>query len=254
MKNTSIKSAIIIAIGDELLSGMTTDHNTSFLIRKLNDQGVGVKSCLTIPDDIDIISETISSYYHRATWIFLSGGLGPTHDDVTLEGVAKAFNVPIVCNTVLSNMIKQRFGKKCTESHLKMAYVPEGTKLITARKQNLPIIQYENIYIFPGVPGLLQHLFLSIAEKFQGNRSWTKELLLDVDEGTIAIKLKNILKQFSGLKIGSYPVVVDNRPLVKIVLQHESQKELLEAEEYAISSLGQGVLEKSGGETASTPD
>ncbi|MBU2512841.1 competence/damage-inducible protein A [bacterium] len=253
MKDTPKKSAIIIAIGDELLSGRIEDHNTNFLIQRLNDQGIVINYCLIIPDDISIIAETIFSYHNKATWLFVSGGLGPTHDDVTMEGIAKAFEEPLVCNTLLSNIIKQRFGEKCTESHLKMAYVPEGTELISARKQNLPVIQYKNIFVFPGVPELLQHLFLSVIDKFQGSKTWSKELLFDVDEGTIAERLKEILKRFSGLKIGSYPVVVNNRSLVKIVLQHGDQDRLIEAEKYAVSSLGRNIIEQPGIKNPSIP-
>ncbi len=221
-------SAVIITIGDELLSGRIEDQNTGFLIKQLNLQGISIECCLIIPDDVEIIANVISVYAPKTTWLFLSGGLGPTHDDVTLEGVAKAFDTVLERKSEISEFIESRYGDRCTEDHLKMADIPKGAELIKVTTHNFPILRFKNLIIFPGIPKLLQHLFNSIRDMFQGERTWEQELLLETDEGIIANELAMQENKFRGLKIGSYPVVINNQPLVKIVLKHKSREMLVE--------------------------
>lgn len=218
------KSAAIVTIGDELLSGKTKDLNTPFLIEELTRQGVNVRFCLMLPDESTLIGDTIKQYAPMVDWMFVCGGLGPTHDDITLESLASSFGVKLERNKNLEKLIKRKLGSKCTPEHLKMAFIPEGTQLLTPKNISIPIIQFQNIIVFPGVPELMQNLFNALKDRFQGQLKGETEILLNADEGRIAQDLKEVLDEFEGLKIGSYPTQLKEGYNLKLILQHDSKQ------------------------------
>ena len=232
------KTAAIVTIGDELLAGKTIDQNTGFLITHLSQQGIIVRCAVTIPDDIDLIVESVKTLSARVNWTFVSGGLGPTHDDMTIEAIAKAFEAPLVTNQILVGKIRKMFGESCTEGHLKMANVPEGTVLIELAHQKIPIIQFRNIFVFPGVPELMNHLFLQIKDRFIGEILPEVELLLKADEGVIAEDLKQTIVNFPGIKIGSYPSILRGGFSIKLILQHKNKETLEKAVLYLKNRVG----------------
>ncbi len=237
MKNTQ-RSAAIIIIGDELLSGRTQDVNSYFFIKQLSALGVKVQFCLIIPDDAEIIGRTVVEYSMRVTWTFVSGGIGPTHDDITMKSMAAAFNVPLVSNPVLVRVLKTIYGKKCTPEHLKMSNVPEGTVVITGSKTNVPVIKFQNIYIFPGVPELMKSMFRQVKDDFKGIVLPVREISLNVDEGEILAELQQTVDEFPDVKIGSYPSLLEEGFHVKIVLEHENEAYLDKVYVHFINKVG----------------
>lgn len=219
-------TAAIIVIGDEILSGRVKDENSPFLIKHLTRQGVLVQICVTIPDDISVIANTIYECHKKYKWVFTAGGIGPTHDDVTMEGIAKAFGVKLAQNEDLSRLIKDVYGIKFRKEHLKMASVPEKTKLLYSQKSRFPVLTYENIIIFPGVPEFLKAIYISIRSHFQGEKTHSRTIDTYLEEAEIAELLKETIQKFPGLKIGSYPLTRNSKYSVKLVLQHEN-KEIL---------------------------
>jgi len=225
-------TAGIVIIGDEILSGRFEDQNSPFLIKQLNAQGVSVRYCLTIPDDRDIIARIVHEYAGRVTWLFTSGGIGPTPDDITMESIALAFGVPLVEHGGIRRQIETVYGSLCTPEHLRMARVPEGTQLLKTERPNIPVLQFRNITIFPGVPEFLQTIFLLIKDRFRGVVNPVAEVNLVTDEAAITAYLNQTLEAFPGLKLGSYPVYSRDEIRVKIVMEHSSGELLNQAKAF----------------------
>ncbi len=231
-------TAGIVIIGDEILSGRYEDQNSPFLIKELTSQGVSVRYCLTIPDDKEIIAETILEYSRRVTWFFTSGGIGPTPDDITMESIALAFDVPLVTHTEIEERIKKMYGPRCTPGHLRMAQVPEGTLLLKTSRPTVPVLQFRNITIFPGVPEFLRAIFQLIKDRFKGIVNPVTEINLVVDEGEITDFLEETLKSFPELKLGSYPCYTEDDVRVKIVMEHRDQGVLADAQAFILERVG----------------
>jgi len=235
----SKKTAALIIIGDEILSGRVRDENSPFLIEKLAGRGIQVLYSLTIPDDPEIIAETVATYSKRVTWCFTAGGMGPTPDDITVESIANAFQVPVVRHPLLIDLIQTICGPQCTPEHLKMAEVPQGSLLHETNHHFFPALQYRNIFILPGVPKFLKGIFNSIQDRFQGRINPIKEIDLQVEEGRITSSLQETLKRFPEAKIGSYPRYDQKQQRVKIILEHEEEGYLNEVYEFLLNQVGQ---------------
>lgn len=217
------KSAGIIIIGNEILSGKIMDLNSFFLVTELRSLGVDVLRISVIPDDIGIIGEEALLFSKNYDYVFTSGGIGPTHDDVTIEGIAKAFDVDMVFDPKLVEWLNKRYGDSINDAVLKMALVPEGAELLDNEGNNLPIIFFRNIIIFPGIPSLLRKKFLAIRERFRCSDFFLKRLFIYADEVYIANSLSSIASANPDIKIGSYPVA--GNPEFRVIVTVESKSE-----------------------------
>ena len=146
MHNT--KTAGIIIIGNEILSGKVRDSNSYFLARELRELGVDVKRIIVIPDEIDIIGETALEFSNTYDYVFTSGGVGPTHDDVTMAGIAKGFGVQLSRHAEIEKILCSRFDKALNDAVLKMSEVPEGTEVFIREGMRYPVVFFRNIFIF----------------------------------------------------------------------------------------------------------
>src|SRR5512139_387669 len=146
------KTAAIIVIGNEILSGKVVDTNAAFLCRELRTLAVALRRILVIPDELEAIAEAVCAYKPAFDVIFTSGGVGPTHDDVTMAGIALALNRRVIRHPLLEEKIRAFSGDKMNEARLKLAEVPEGAELIFAGDVTFPTVMIENIYILPGIP------------------------------------------------------------------------------------------------------
>lgn len=239
--NQQQKTAAILVIGDEILSGRYEDQNSPFLIKQLSSQGVTVRYCLTVPDEKEIIARSVREYSERVTWLFTSGGIGPTPDDITMESIALAFNVPLIVHPEISERIKNMYGDRCTPEHLRMAEVPEGTLLLKTSRPHIPVLQFQNITIFPGVPEFLRAIFMLIKDQFQGVVNPVSEINLVVDEAEITGFLKETLGLFPDLKLGSYPCYAQDAVRVKVVMEHRDQEVLSNAKAFFEERAGEFV-------------
>ena len=195
--------AVIICVGDEILTGDTVNTNAAWLAKKLNDRGVYVRRIVTIPDDIDEIADTISRSEVRADLIFVMGGLGPTHDDMTREGVAKAVNKKLVRNPDAQKMLSS-FKENPNVMHT--ADLPEGSEVLKNPVGVAPgFIYNSHIIVLPGVPGELKGIFNLIYKRFNGVESKTEWIFTTEYESNVVETLKEALKLFPEVKIGSYP-------------------------------------------------
>jgi FAD synthetase len=212
------KTAGIIIIGDEILSGKTKDDNSFFMAQELWSHGIYLRQICIIPDSIEEIAEVVKNFSEKFDYVFTSGGIGPTHDDVTIEGISKAFGIKPVIHETLRAFLEKKQDKLLPEQ-LKMAEVPEGAELITNSTIGFPLIKFRNIFIFPGIPQLLKKKFFVIEKFFHEPRIYLKKIYVNESEARIAPILNEIVKTYTNVKIGSYPIMDNTEYTVKITLE-----------------------------------
>src|SRR5262249_41203987 len=156
------KTAAIIVIGNEILSGKSEDQNAGYLIKELYALGVALKRVVFIPDDVDDIIKAVRECSAQFDYVFTSGGIGPTHDDLTIASVARAFDRRLVRHPELESLIRGYFGDRVNETKLRLADVPEGSELVGGNIMSWPVLATENVYILPGVPDFFKRKFDAI--------------------------------------------------------------------------------------------
>jgi len=201
-------TAGILIIGNEILSGKFPDENAPYLLKELRVQGVDVERVHTIPDEIDVISSEVRDFAERFTYVITTGGVGPTHDDVTLDGVALAFGEKLVRHAEMEKMLRDAMrGREPNESLLKMCDLPESAELLSTPDLWFPLVRVHNAYVFPGVPRLVKLKFESSRTLFVGRPVLVRRLFLSCSEHDVAQHLHDVLEVFPDVMIGSYPRV-----------------------------------------------
>jgi molybdenum cofactor synthesis domain-containing protein len=231
------KTAGIVIIGNEVLSGKTQDINSHFFCTELRRLGVEVQKISTIQDEIELIGAEVATFSERYDYVFTSGGVGPTHDDVTIDGIARGFGLKVVRHPDIERRMRQRFGGEVNEARLRMANVPEGAKLLATEALFAPIVNIHNVYIFPGIPSILQERFHSIKEMFRDAPYYLKNVYVRYGEGVIAEMLNDLLAKFPQLMLGSYPVLGLSDYKVKVTLESKDQSYLDKALQVFVASL-----------------
>jgi len=215
------KTAGIVIIGNEVLSGKTHDINSYFFCTELRQLGVEVQKISTIQDVIEIIGQEVAQFSKSFDFVFTSGGVGPTHDDVTIEAIAHGFGLKVVRHPDIEKRMYQRLGSDVNEARLRMANVPQGAELLAAEALFAPIIKIRNVYIFPGIPKILQERFHAIKEQFREAPYFLKNVYVKYDEGVIAAPMNELVAQYPDLLLGSYPVL--DVPEFKVKVTFESK-------------------------------
>jgi molybdenum cofactor synthesis domain-containing protein len=206
-----MSTAGLLIIGNEVLSGKVEDQNAPYLLAELRKQGVDVGRVHVIPDEVDLIAEEVSSFSRMFHYVLTSGGVGPTHDDVTMEGVAKAFNTRLVTHAEMKDLLLGALqGSEANASQLKMCELPEGAELIQGGDLWLPLVCVRNVYIFPGIPRLLRSKFDSARDVFKGSPFHLRRIFMSCIESDIAQHLHDLLEEFPDLQLGSYPRTSDS--------------------------------------------
>lgn len=216
-------TAGIIVIGNEILSGKVEDSNSPYLARQLRALGVDLLRISVIPDEIETIAAEARAFSAAYDHVFTSGGVGPTHDDVTMEGVARGFGVRVVRHPLLEAGLRAYFGEGVTEAALKMAEVPEGTDLVAGRHRGFPVTRFKNIYILPGIPKYFVDKFESIKDNFKDRAIHLRRFYVTRKEEEIARHLNATLAEFPELMLGSYPQL--DTPDYCVLLTLESREE-----------------------------
>jgi len=236
------RTAGIIVIGNEILSGKVVDTNSPFLARELRALGVSVRRILTIPDELDEIAAAIAHFHAAYDLVFSSGGVGPTHDDVTMEGVARGLGRRVIRHPAIEGRIRQFYGDKANDARLKMSEVPEGTELIVDGRLGFPTIKCENIYILPGIPEILEQKFHAIRERFAASPYFLRVVYTSEGEGAIAEYLDATLKAFPELLLGSYPKIGDPEYAVKLTLESKDHDYVERALAHLLGLLPPGAV------------
>jgi len=238
------KTAGIIIIGNEVLSGKTQDTNSHFLCRELRALGVEVQRVCVIPDEIELIGNEAVSFSRRFDLVFTTGGVGPTHDDVTMAGIAHGFGLRVIHHPELERRLRERHGENINEARLRMAEVPEGAELAGEGSLYAPAVKLRNIYIFPGIPKVLQDRFHAIKERFRDAPFFLKVVYVREGEGIIASILNSLLEGFPELLLGSYPVLDNPEYKVKVTLESKDQNYLDQAFAKLLGTLPKGAVQR----------
>ena len=208
-------------VGNEILSGKVVDQNAVYLTKALRDIGVSVERIVVIPDQVNIIAEEIRTSRNRFDLIFVCGGIGPTHDDVTMQGLAAGLGCDLIRHPELVRILKNVYGPDLGAAQMRLADVPEGTRFIYFEHLRVPVLQFKQIYIFPGIPELVVKKFEAIKERFREAPFYLTKIYLDQREDAIAHHLEETLLQYPKLLLGSYPIL--HNPRHKILLTLESK-------------------------------
>lgn len=238
------QTAGIVIIGNEVLSGKTQDTNSHFLTTELRRLGVEVQKISVIRDDIEVIGEEVSSFSRRFDFVFTTGGVGPTHDDVTMAGVAHGFGVKVVRHPDLERRLRERHGDNINAPRLRMAEVPDGAELLGPDSLFAPVVKIQNVFIFPGIPKILYERFEAIKETFRGAPYFLKVVYVTQGEGVIASILNDLLAHFPQLLLGSYPVLDIPEYKVKITLESKDADYLDRALREFLDALPKGAVHR----------
>lgn len=240
------KAAGIIIIGNEVLSGKTQDTNSHFLCRELRSLGVEVQRISVIPDEVELIAREVTSFSRQFDYVFTTGGVGPTHDDVTMAGIARGMGVKVVLHPELERRLRERHGANINEARLRMAEVPEVAELV-GDSLYASVVKLRNIYIFPGIPKILHERFHAIKERFRDAPFFLKVVYVKEGEGVIASILNKLLSDFPGILLGSYPVLDNPDYRVKVTLESKDPDYLSRAFANLLGSLPQGAIHRTEG-------
>ena len=198
-------TAGIVIIGDEILSGKFVEENAAFLIGELRALGVELRRITVVPDDRDEISEAVRAASARFDHVFTSGGVGPTHDDITIASIAHAFGVAIERHPELEAKVRGYWKDRLAAANLRLADIPAGSVLVYGKDDVWPVVSFANVYILPGVPTLFRRKFVDIRDRFRAEPVTAARLYVDLEEGELAPHLDAIVALQPTVKLGSYP-------------------------------------------------
>jgi molybdenum cofactor synthesis domain-containing protein len=221
-------TACVIIIGNEILSGRTQDKNLAWLAKELNQCGVQLREARVIPDIEQTIIETVNVCRQQFTYVFTTGGIGPTHDDITTATIAKAFGVNVENNTEATAILTRHYGQEnLNAARLKMAGIPVGATLIYNPVSAAPGFQLGNVYVLPGVPSIMQAMFDNIRHSLKGGTVMlSRTLSAYITEGIIAEKLTAIAAEYEHVDIGSYPFMRQSRLGTSLVARSLNEEAL----------------------------
>ena len=226
-KNTQVNAAIII-IGNEILSGRTQDTNTITIALWLNSLGVKVQEVRVIPDIEDIIVNTISKVKKINNYVFTTGGIGPTHDDITAKSISKAFNVKYEVNKEAYKILENYYKPgEFNEGRQKMAWTPSKAKLILNPTSGAPGFIIDNVYCLPGVPSILKSMLGGLKNVISGGKPIISHTInLRTVESEIAKSLTTVQENNKDVEIGSYPFFKAGKVGVSIVLRSDDKSKI----------------------------
>lgn len=221
-----VPTAAILVIGDEILSGKVEDANARLLIGELRQLGVALRRILVVPDEIADVAAAARELSASFDHVFTSGGVGPTHDDVTIAGIAAAFDKPVIRHPELERRLKTFFGDGVDESKLRMADVPENAELLEMPDWRWPVLVCRNVYILPGVPELFRKKFLAMRERFRVEPFFARAIYTLEEEFDIAEALSEVASANPAVAIGSYPNFATPDYKVKVTLESKDDAAL----------------------------
>ena len=237
-------TACVLIIGNEILSGRTQDTNLNHLAKTLGDWGIQVREARVIPDIEGEIIEAVNVMRQKFDYVFTTGGIGPTHDDITAASIAKAFAVPLVTNPTIEARIRRREAPpEVMASRLRMALIPQGATLVDNITGGPQGFRIENVYVMAGIPAVMQAMLASLEDKLEaGPPVRSRTVTAYLGESSIAAALTRIQAEFPHNDLGSYPFFRDNIYGTSLVMRGVDEAELeqmLEAVNQAITEAGE---------------
>jgi len=236
-------TACVLIIGNEILSGRVQDENVAFLAKGLNEVGVRLKEVRVIPDDSDTIVNTVNEVRRAFDYVFTTGGIGPTHDDITSQCVAEAFAVKLILHPEAKRLLEGHYPPGAVnEARMRMAYVPDGARLLPNPISRAPGFQIGNVYVMAGVPQIMQATFNEARYHLRGGaKMLSRSVSCSLGEGVLAKPLAELQARYGDLEIGSYPYFRRADFGVTLVIRGTDRRRLNDAtEELKTMILGLG--------------
>ncbi len=249
-QSKEIVTAALLVIGDEILSGRTKDKNVGYIAEYLTALGIDLMEVRIVGDEERAIVDALNALRKRYTYVFTTGGIGPTHDDITADCVAKAFGVPIDVHPRALAIMQERLaatGTEMNEARLRMTRIPKGADLVLNKVSGAPGMWIENVIVMAGVPSIMQAMLDEVAPKLKtAVRMLTETIRADAREGDIGTELGEIANAHPGVAIGSYPffdpqlgpntnVVLRGRDAEQLALARRAVEEMLQRVRAALS-------------------
>jgi molybdenum cofactor synthesis domain-containing protein len=242
-------TAALVVVGSEVLSAKVPDENGPWLAGRLRELGVELRAIHTVPDRIDDIVDAVDRVRRRVTWVVTSGGVGPTHDDVTVCAVARALGRPVARCPPLAEAIRamhrRHRGEEAPEAALRMADVPEGTQLVG--DQGYPTLLVENVVMLPGVPRFFRYQFERFAPLLSGAPFHVAVVEVREAEDRIAATLAGVAHAHPAVEVGSYPRFDDADHAVRVTIEARDQAAVRAALEALLGALPAGAVVRSSG-------
>ena len=240
----AIVTAGLLVIGDEILSGRTKDRNIGYIAEYLTAIGIDLREVRVVADDEAAIVEAVNALRGRNTYVFTTGGIGPTHDDITADCVAKAFGVPIDSDPRAVAIMSERYaamGTEMNEARMRMTRIPKGAELVTNAVSAAPGFWIGNVIVMAGVPSIMQAMLHAVAPKLKtGVKIMSETVRADCREGDVGTELGEIAKSYPQGTIGSYPFMDDQRgPNTNIVVRARDRAQLAVAKAAVEAMLAQ---------------
>ena len=233
MSATESVTAGLLVIGDEILSGRTKDVNIAATAEVCTDLGIDLREGRVVADEAEAIGEAVLALSDRYTYVFTTGGIGPTHDDITADAIAKAFDVALPVNDEALGMLQARWtatGTEVTEARLRMARIPEGAELIVNSVSAAPGFRIRNVHVMAGVPLIMKAMLEAVAPTLKGGRKvHSVSVQCAVGEGAIGGPLARLQDEFPDVKMGSYPRMGQGHVMTELVLRSADGARLAEA-------------------------
>jgi molybdenum cofactor synthesis domain-containing protein len=229
--NSDTVTAAVLVIGDEILSGRTKDKNIGYIAEYLTNIGVDLREVRVVPDVEAEVVDALNALRARYTYVFTTGGIGPTHDDITADCVAKAFGVPIDVDPRARAMLLTRIAEKdLNEARLRVARIPAGADLIVNRVSSAPGFRIGNVHVMAGVPSIMQAMLDEVGPTLRtGVKMLSESVRADLREGDIGTPLAAVAKAHPEVMIGSYPFQDDGRPNTNVVVRSRDALKLAAA-------------------------
>lgn len=218
-------TAALVVIGDEILSGRTQDRNVAQVATWLNEQGIRLAEVRVVPDDLERIGEAVNALRSVHDYLFTTGGIGPTHDDITVDAIAAAFGVPVIVHPEARQILEDYYRGRpggLTEARLRMARTPEGAELLANPYSGAPGIKMHNVYIMAGVPSITASMLEGLTGKLEGGRPMVSVTVgARAPESEVADLLRETEEAHPGVAIGSYPFFRDGGHGSNFVIRSE---------------------------------
>ncbi len=240
MSNERIYTAALIIIGDEILSGRTQDANLAYLAKWLGVQGIRLKEVRVISDDMEAIGAAVNSLRVAHDYLFTTGGIGPTHDDITVDAIAAALGREVIVHPDARAILADHYGDQLTEARLRMARTPAGASLIENPRTKAPGIRVDNIFIMAGVPMITQGMLAALDGQLEGGAPvLSRTVAAWTQESKVADVLKQAERGNPGVQIGSYPFWREGKTGANFVIRSTSTAQLAVVAEQLMAGLTQ---------------
>jgi molybdenum cofactor synthesis domain-containing protein len=240
------KTAAMLVIGDEILSGKVEEANVAVLSRALRALGIELRRVVIVKDDVETIVREVRELSRSHDWLITSGGVGPTHDDVTIEAVARAFDVPVETSPLMERMLRDHYRERCTDGHLRMALIPHGASLEVTETVRWPTVRMGNTWVMPGIPEVFQMKVPVLAYRIgrSGSAFVTRAVFTRMDEGDLKPLLDAVVSTFPDVAVGSYPKWMDPAYKTKITFDGREERRVDAARDAFVSTLPAGEPQK----------